>query len=144
MSFHEKSNIAMLLVIIGVYGVYFGHAMLNILSGGVPPEAALAATNALMIVTVVAVVVLSIIAHILIAVLKPSEADDRRDERDRMIEMRGDQRGGFMLAVGVFGALALAMLGQPVWLVANAILASLVAGEVVKGVSKLIDYRRGV
>lgn len=144
MSFHEKSNIAMLLIMLGVYGVYFGGAALNILSADVPPEQALAATNATMLVTVVAVVVLSIVAHIAIAILKPSEADDSRDERDKLIEMRGDQRGGVVQSVLILGALLLAMLGQPVWLVANAILAGLVAGEIVKGVSKMIGYRRGV
>ena len=144
MSFHEKSNIAMLVIMLGVYGVYFGGAALGILSADVPPEQALAATNATMIVTVAAVVVLSIVAHIVIAILKPSEADESQDERDRMIEMRGDQRGGFVLALGSFGALVLAMLGFPVWMIANAILAGLVAGEIVKAVSKLIDYRRGV
>ena len=141
MSFHEKSNIAMLLIMLGVYGVYFGGAALNILSADVPPEQALAATNATMLVTVV---VLSIVAHIAIAILKPSEADDSRDERDKLIEMRGDQRGGVVQSVLILGALLLAMLGQPVWLVANAILAGLVAGEIVKGVSKMIGYRRGV
>lgn len=144
MSFHEKSNIAMLLIMLGVYGVYFGGAVLGILTADVPPEQALAASNATMVVTVGAVIILSIIAHIAIAILKPSEADDSRDERDKLIEMRGDQRGGFVLALGAFGALVLAMFGFPVWLIANAILAGLVAGEVVKAVSKLIDYRRGV
>lgn len=144
MNFHEKSNIAMLVIMLVVYGVYFGGAVLSILSADVPPEQALAATNATMILTVVVVVVLAIVAHIAIAIVKPSEADDSRDERDKLIEMRGDQRGGVVQSVVSLGALALAMLGEPVWLVANAILAGLVAGEIVKAVSKLIDYRRGV
>ena len=144
MSFHEKSNIAMLLIMLGVYGVYFGGAVLGILTADVPPEEALAATNATMIVTVGVVIVLAIIAHIAIAILKPSEADDSRDERDKLIEMRGDQRGGVVQSVISLGALTLAMLGLPVWMIANAILAGLVAGEIVKAVSKLIDYRRGV
>ena len=144
MSFHEKSNAAMLLIMLGVYGIYFGGAVLGILTADVPPEQALAATNATMLVTVLAVVALSIVAHIAIAILKPSEADDSRDERDKLIEMRGDQRGGVVQSVISLGALALAMLGQPIWLVANAILAGLVVGEIIKSVSKLIDYRRGV
>lgn len=144
MSFHEKSNIAMLLIMLGVYGVYFGGAVLGIMTADVPPAEALAATNATMILTVGAVIVLSIVAHIVIATLKPSEADDSRDERDKLIEMRGDQRGGVVQSVVSLGALALAMLGFPVWMIANAILAGLVAGEIVKAISKLIDYRRGV
>jgi len=86
MNFHEKSNMAMLAIMIVVYGIYFGQALLSIVSAGVPPAEALAATNALMVVTVGAVTVLAIIAHIIIAVLAPSEADDARDERDKLME----------------------------------------------------------
>lgn len=142
MSFHEKSNLAMLAILIGVYGWYFGTAAGSILGGGLPPEAALAVTNLKMLVTVGAVVVISILAHIAIAA--PSQADDTPDERDKLIEMRGDQRGGFVLGVFALLAMGIAMLGQPAYLIANTILAGLVAGEVVKAVSKLIDYRRGV
>lgn len=144
MSFHEKSNLAMLAIMLVVYGLYFGQALTSIVGAGVPPAEALAATNALMIITVVAVVVLAIVAHIVIAIAAPSEADDMRDERDKLVEMRGDQRGGVVQSVFMLGALLVAMIDQPAWLIANTVLAGLVAGELVKSMSKLIDYRRGV
>ncbi len=144
MNFHEKSNMAMLAIMIVVYGIYFGQALLSIVSAGVPPAEALAATNALMVVTVGAVTVLAIIAHIIIAVLAPSEADDARDERDKLMEMRGDQRGGVVMTIFALGALLIAMLDMPAYLIANTVLAGLVASEIVKGVSKMIGYRRGV
>ena len=144
MNFHEKSNMAMLAIMIVVYGIYFGQALLSIVSAGVPPAEALAATNALMVVTVGAVTVLAIIAHIIIAVLAPSEADDARDERDNLMEMRGDQRGGVVMTIFALGALLIAMLDMPAYLIANTVLAGLVASEIVKGVSKMIGYRRGV
>ena len=144
MSFHEKSNAAMLVITAGVYGWYFINVASQVIGADIPPEAALAATNATMILTVVIIVLASIVAHIAIAIAKPSEADDTRDERDKLIEMRGDQRGGLVLSIFALGAMALAMIGKPTFLIANAILAGLVMGEIVKGVSKLIDYRRGV
>lgn len=144
MNFHEKSNMAMLAIMIVVYGIYFGQALLSIVSAGVPPAEALAATNALMVVTVGAVTVLAIIAHIIIAVLAPSEANDARDERDKLMEMRGDQRGGVVMTIFALGALLIAMLDMPAYLIANTVLAGLVASEIVKGVSKMIGYRRGV
>jgi hypothetical protein len=144
MSFHEKSNIAMLAILIAVYGWYFGTAASAILGGGLPPEAALAVTNLKMLLTVLAVVAISIVAHIAIAIAAPSQADDTMDERDKLIEMRGDQRGGFVLGLFALLAMGIAMLAHPAYLIANTILAGLVAGEVVKAVSKLIDYRRGV
>jgi hypothetical protein len=144
MGFQEKSNLAMLAILLVVYGIYFGQAMTSILGAGVPPAEALAASNALMIVTVGAVIILSIVAHIGLAIAAPSEANENGDERDKLVEMRGDQRGGFVQSLVIFGALVIAMLDFPAWLIANAVLAGLVAGEVVKAVSKLIDYRRGV
>ena len=144
MSFHEKSNAAMLAITAAVYGWYFVMSAGSIFGGGLPAEAALAVTNVKMILTVVVIVAVSIVAHIVIAVTAPSEANEAVDERDKLIEMRGDQRGGFVLALFALLAMGLAMLGKPPYLFANTILAGLVAGELVKGVSKLVDYRRGV
>jgi hypothetical protein len=143
MSFHEKSNLAMLVILVGVYGWYFATSIIFVM-GGMPPEAALAVTNIKMIVTVLAVIAASILVHIVIAIAAPSEADDTSDERDKLIEMRGDQRGGFVLGLFALLAMGFAMTAQPYYLVANLILAGLVASEIIKAISKLIDYRRGV
>lgn len=144
MSFNEKSNIAMLATLILVYGWYFGTAAMSILGGGLPPETALAVTDVKMILTVAAVIAIAIVSHIAIAIAAPSEADDTMDERDRLIEMRGDQRGAYVLGVFAFMALVVTMVNLPAYLIANTILAGLVASELVKGVSRMIDYRRGV
>lgn len=144
MSFHEKSNAAMLAILVAVYGWYFATTAGVIFGGELAPEAVLAVTGAKMILTVVAVIITSILAHVLIAIMAPSEADDTSDERDKLIGMRGDQRGGVVLGVFAVFAMGLALLGQPAHLFANAILAGLVAGSVVTGLSRLIDYRRGV
>lgn len=143
MGFHEKSNLAMLAIMLLVYGWYFVSSIGSIF-GGLPPEAALAVTNVKMIATVLIVIAASIAAHIAIAIAAPSQADDTADERDKLIEMRGDQRGGFALALFALLAMGAAMTAQPYYLVANLILAGLVVSEVVKGISKLIDYRGAV
>lgn len=143
MSFHEKSNLAMLAIMLVVYGWYFVSSIGSIF-GGLPPETALAVTNVKMIATVLIVIAASIAAHIAIAIAAPSQADDTADERDKLIEMRGDQRGGFALALFALLAMGAAMTAQPYYLVANLILAGLVVSEVVKGISKLVDYRGAV
>ncbi|WP_339336367.1 hypothetical protein, partial [uncultured Maricaulis sp.] len=100
--------------------------------------------NIKMLVTVGIIIAASIAAHIAIAITAPSEANEDADERDKLVEMRGDQRGGLVLALFALAAMASAMMAQPYHLIANLVLAGLVTGELVKGVSKLIDYRRGV
>jgi len=144
MSFHEKSNIAMLVLTGGVYAWYFGSSADVLFGGAESPELALVVTNAKMLVTVAAIIIASIIAHIAIAIAAPSEANENADERDKLVEMRGDQRGGFVMAVFALMGMGAAMIAQPYYLIANLILAGLVASELVKGVSKLIDYRKGV
>ncbi|OLF81471.1 hypothetical protein AWH62_02030 [Maricaulis sp. W15] len=144
MSFHEKSNIAMLLLTGGVYAWYFATSAGVLFGGAMSPEDALDLTNTKMLVTVGIIILASIVANIAIAISAPSQANEDADERDKLVEMRGDQRGGFVLALFALAAMASAMTAQPYHLIANLILAGLVASELVKGVSKLVDYRRGV
>ena len=141
MSFHEKSNIAMLVVTGGAYAWYFATSAGVLFGGAMSPEDALDLTNTKMLVTVGIIILASIVANIAIAIAAPSQANEGVDERDRLVEMRGDQRGGFVLALA---AMASAMTAQPYVLISNLVLAGLVASELVKGVSKLVDYRRGV
>jgi len=145
MSFYEKSNALMLAAITLVYGVYFAMVLgVPLLSGGgFNTEIGLPMSNGLMIVTVIALIAISVAGHILIAIFNRKDAGSQ-DERDKLIEMRGDQRGGFVMAFGAVCAMGLAMLAMPHFWIVNMILGGLVLGEIVKAVSKLIDYRRGV
>lgn len=67
----------------------------------------------------------------------------RSDERDKDISRRGELVGYWVSSVGVVGALALAMLRQDQFLIANAIYAGFVAASIASGIAKLVLYRRG-
>lgn len=139
MSFREKSTWVLLAVTVIVYGLYFSTTIRRALVNGVPDVA----DNVRLFGAVVLMVILSVVAHIVIAILSPKEADTA-DERDRLIELRGDQRAGYVMAVALFSTLGLALAGASVFWIAHAALAGLVVSELVKAVTKLIDYRRGV
>ncbi len=145
MTYLEKSNLLMLGAMVAVYGVYgalvFGAPLAS--GAGIDTETGLLMSNGLLIASVVALVAMAVFGHIVIALLNPKEAS-RQDERDALIEMRGDQRGGFVMAVFAVCAMGLAMIAAAHFWIVNLILAGLVLGEIVKAVSKLIDYRRGV
>lgn len=145
MSFQEKSNALMLAAIVLVYGIYFALVLgLPVMTDGeLNTEIGLLMSNGLILVTVVALVAIAIFGHIVIALLNHKEAGSE-DERDKLIEMRGDQRGGFVMGVFAVCAMGLAMIATPHFWIVNTILGGLVAAEIVKAVSKLIDYRRGV
>jgi len=139
MSFREKSTWVLLALTVIVYGWYFATTLGAALGAGVPPVA----DNVRLFGAVVIMVGLTLIAHIMIAILSPKEADTA-DERDRLIELRGDQRAGYVMAVALFSTLGLALAGASVFWIAHGALAGLVISELVKAVTKLIDYRRGV
>ncbi|WP_300527339.1 hypothetical protein [Maricaulis sp.] len=142
MSFLERINLVVLAALVVVYGWYFS-TVGGELMAGFEPGAALASTNDKMFLAVGVFIALMIASSIVTAIIMGRESDEQ-DERDKMIDMRGDQRGGFALAVFALLGMGLAMADYPNVLVANAILAGLVASEGVKSISKLIDYRRGV
>lgn len=138
MSFQEKSTWIMLAVILAVYGWYF--AVIGLEIGDI--AVAEIAYRPLMLVTVGALVVLAVAAHIVIAVAAPKDAD-ASDERDREINRNGEYVGGYVLGVGALFALGLAMFEVEHFWIANAILAALVLSEIVSGVTKVVQYRRG-
>ncbi|MEE2525432.1 hypothetical protein V0U79_03565 [Hyphobacterium sp. HN65] len=138
MSFQEKSTWVLLAAMLAVYGWYASATFGGLAESGVPETA----DNMRLIGTVGLMIVISIVAHIAIAIVTRSE--DESDERDRLIDLRGDQRGGFIMALGLLGTLTLALTGGSLFWIAHAALGGLVAGELVKSISKLIDCRRGV
>ncbi|WP_375283339.1 hypothetical protein [Marinicauda pacifica] len=140
MSFQEKSNLAILVITAGVFGWYFGIVIPPFFDLETAPPAA--AVGGLLIGLALFLVALTVIAHILLAALSPKQAD-QSDERDRAIETRADARSGYVLAVGAVLSLGLLVFGAAPFWAANALLASLAASEIAKGVLRAIDYRRG-
>lgn len=139
MSFQEKSNLAMTGIFVLVYGGYFATVLPPALAG----EASLASVKWLLFGAVIFLVAGGVIAHILIAVSAPGEADTA-DERDKLIEMRADARTSYVLGFGALMAMGLALLEFDVFWIAHVLLAALVASELAKGAFRAIDYRRGV
>lgn len=96
----------------------------------------------LVIGLVVVFVIIAIVGNAIIAGMNIPEAD-AVDERDRIIELKGERIGGWVLAAGALGALALAMTDQATFWIAQVILAGLVLGEITSSASQLLMYRRG-
>lgn len=137
MSFQAKSNLAMFVIIALVYGLYF--AVILSWAQSTPVEDI--AYQPLLVLTVVPVVVLAIIAHILLAIVRPSEAG-QTDERDRLIDLRGESIGGVVLAVFVFGAILLAMVEAHQFWLAQALVAGIVVAQLAKeGVTVFFSVR---
>ncbi|MBG0741816.1 hypothetical protein IV500_20905 [Paeniglutamicibacter antarcticus] len=139
MSFKEKSTLAMTGILVLVFAGYFSIVVGEVAQSPVRDVAWVG----LMVPVVVALVVLAAIAHALIAISAPSQAS-AEDERDRLLERRGAHVGGYVLATGTIVGLGLAMVDAPTFWIAQALLASLVLGELASSVTALALYRRGI
>lgn len=139
MSFQEKSNLAMAAVVSVVYGGYF----FTVLGWAADDPVRDIAWKPMFIGTVVALVVLAIAAHIIIAIMRPGEAGDF-DERDRIVDLRGEAIGGYALGTGVIVALGLILIDVDVFWVAQTLLAGAVLGELIKYATTFFLYRTGM
>jgi hypothetical protein len=138
MSFEEKSSIIMTGALAIVYGVYFAVVLRWLASTPVDEIV----YQPLMIIAIVPLVILATLSHIILALLNPKEAH-ANDERDRLIALRGERNGGFVLAVGVFLGLVLAMGEFSQFYIAHALLVGWVLAEITAGATKIVLYRRG-
>lgn len=86
-------------------------------------------------------IVFSIAASIAVAI--GSRDRDRRDQRDREIDIRGTQVGNAFVVLGAVTALVLALAGGDRFWIANAIYLGFTLSAVVGAVAKLVAYRRG-
>lgn len=138
MTFKAKTTAIMLLTLTIVYGWYFIQLLPEIAETPVSEIG----YQGVMLATVVLFVILFVAGMIVLAAADRRQADDE-DERDQLIERRGDQVGSYVLLVAALAAMGLAMVEGDYFWIANALLAGLVLSELVKGIVMLAAYRRG-
>ena len=141
MAFQAKSAVALVGTLLIVYVPYF--TFVGYILTTTSEDVANVAYKPLLIVATVPVAVIAAVSHIVLALVAPKEAN-QRDERDRLIDQRADQLGAYILAVGIFAGIVLAMLELASFYVVNALMLFWVAAEVVAQVRRLVLYRRGV
>jgi hypothetical protein len=138
MTFPEKSALAMTGILVLVFGWYF-----TLVLGPVAQSPAREiAWKGLMVPVVLFMIVLATVSHIALAIVFPRQANARPDERDRLIGLHSERIAGYVLAVGVWAGIGLALVGAaPFWL-AQTLIAALVLAQITDGVVKVALYRR--
>lgn len=149
MSFHEKSVWGSMLAVLAVYGVYFYFVAAAMIGGHEPQAPEFVVLN---VSVVVALVVIEIVYHIIIAGTSVREEGrdlGNTDERDRAIESRAAGPSGVLLAAGVVAAILHVTAGSvsdSLWLspiaTANLLLLFLVAAQLFEYALQVIQYRR--
>jgi hypothetical protein len=148
LSYQEKSILGSLLAVAVVYGYYFA----GVVRDTSRPEFEGRNVERL-VFTVVAIVAIEVVYHIILAL---ESKVDAKDERDLLIECKAYKNAYFLLATGAFlviGSVILANLRYTValtriivtpFLTVNLVLFFMVLAELVKFVTQLFYYRKGV
>ncbi len=136
-SFEEKSvwiQLGAMLLALGGYLFVAG----RMLAAGVLEAAPY---FAVFMVSAVLMVAILIAGHIVAAITGPT---DPADERDRQIGWRAESRSSWLLGAGAFLAITGLALGYAPGWIANLLMVSMFASEILKYLLQLWHYRRGV
>lgn len=134
MSFQEKSLWLVFLSVTAFSAFYFAQAL-----PGAGPDV-MPGQMAIFVAAIVALVVVQVAGHIVIAIV------DRRtdtDERDGRIALKGTRNGAYVLATGVFLALCAGLVTEGNFVFTHVLFGSWVLAQLVETGSQLWMYRRG-
>lgn len=138
MSYEEKGQWVYLAATTIAYGAYL---VLMLGRAGTTPLAEIE-YQPILLWTVGAAVVGSIIGRMAIEIVRPSESY-REDVRDKEIGRFGEYVSGMILGIGMVGPFILTLLEADHFWIANAIYLVFVVQAVAGTVIKLVAYRRG-
>ena len=138
MSFNEKSRWIALVANLGIWGWYFltiGRAF----AAGAPDQRQLLA---LTIPVVIWLTVVTVVAHVIVALLNPGEAKTGLDERERKIAADATRRAYDLLSIGIFGVVVGSAFYWNTFFVVNALLLVFIVAECVRYGIEIVTYRR--
>jgi len=148
LSYQEKSILGSLLAMVVVYGYYFASVLRDLgrpeFDGG---------SIGRLVLAVIAIIVIEIAYQIVLAIESKAEP---KDERDILIECKAYRNAYFLLATGaalVIACVIVAALARDAaptriivtpFLTVNLVLLAMVLAELVKFLTQLFYYRRGL
>ena len=138
MSFEEKSTWIYALIVVALAAIYFAAVL-----GQLPRTAASDIDYQVPLLAAIgASIVLTVAAHIAIAIAAPEDAG-KRDQRDKDINRYGEYVGGIVLSVAAVVPLILALVEVDHFWIANTIYLALIVSATVGSIVKIVAYRRG-
>ena len=134
MPFREKIAWTSMLSVTGIYGLYFW----SLVHAG-PPGAG---WHFALLDTIVALVVVQVALTVAVTVFTPREAKVPRDEREQLIDLRATRVAYAALATSIAFACFFGAFDPPLKFNTNALLFILVATEIIRCATQIIQYRR--
>ena len=139
MSFREKTAWISLVSMAGIYGFYFwsvAGAGFHAAHHPAPVE------GGRLLGTIIALVVVQVALITVAAIFAPRDAQQPRDERERLIELRATRIAYSGLATAVVFACFFGAMNPPIVFNTNALLFILVACEILRSASQIVQYWR--
>jgi hypothetical protein len=138
MSFREKSAWISFVVILVAFGLYFLTVGAHLLHRDYPHHGFFA----LFVLLVIAVVVLEVVLHILVAIRSPSDARAPVDERDRLINLKAARIAFYVLTAGALLSIGTMHLGASAVFMGNCVFFAIWIAELSRLGSQVVLYRR--
>jgi len=139
LTFRERSLWLVLLSLIVAFGLYFASVLPTQLTNVTPPHVMT------FIGMLILLVIIQIIGNAVLAIASRRElsAKVQSDERDVLINLKSTRLASYVLTVGVFCSLCIALLVPGNFIFVHVLLAFWVLAQTVEILSQLILYRRG-
>ena len=138
LSYQEKSILGTFLAMVVVFGAYFASVVRDISRTGF--DGSVSGIVGRLVMAVVAIVVIEIVYHIVLALESEPEA---KDERDIMIDGKAYRNAYFTFASGAFLVMCCIVLKFTPFVTVNLVLLVMIAAELVHFLTQLFYYRRG-
>jgi hypothetical protein len=143
MTFQEKSRwiaLAANLIAWGWYFVTIVRLLTGDLAGRIGDERGLLG---LMVPVMVIIIIINIVGHVIVAVLKPSEARTALDEREQAIARRAAAIGYNVLCLGIVIAMGATLYYWTAFVAVNAVMFAFILAECVRYGIEIAAFRRG-
>ena len=138
MSFREKSAWILLISILLVSGFFFLHVPWTLTPSPSPQ------LQRGLLYCVIALVVIEVVAHIVVALGAPQDAPAPKDERERLIDLKAIRLAHYVYVAGSLLAVSTIHLGANAIAMGYGVLLAFVIGEVVKNALRIVCHRRGI
>ena len=138
MPFREKSAWISLLSLMLVSGFFFAHVP-RTLTPSFDPRLA-----AGVFYCILALIIIEVIAHVVVAARSPKDAHTPKDERERLIDLKSIRAAHYVYVIGSLAGIATMHLGANKMAMGFLVLLAFVIAEIVKNTARIIHHRRGV
>ena len=138
MSYKEKSAWVMCLALM-LGALFYGYAVL-----GMTAQTAHSPLTGIVVIYVLIIVLISIVGHIIAALVSVDEAEAVADERDKLVSVRANSASSHILGLGVITGVLMYLLGGDGDLLFHFALVSLTLSSIAEYALKIYFYRSGV